>query len=304
MTDALTDVLDSIRMRGSIFSRAELSSPWGFESGNRPEGMFHAVVKGRAWAQLADGGEPVELGRGDIVLMPFGDNHLMTDAPRGPTRPLTSQTTVDERGMGHLVVEGGGAGTSLICGSVTFDQANPVLSMLPKLIHVQDDTGSLSRIVESIIELIADEVDRHVAGAETVVARLTDVLIVYSLRKYISALPETEVGWLAALRDPAIRDALGLIHRRPDRPWTAEQLASAVGMSRSSFFTRFRQTVGETPGDYLTRWRVYTATRLLREDQLSVAATAHRVGYRTEASFSNAFVRVMGIRPGAYKRAA
>lgn len=306
MTDALTDVLDSIRMRGSIFSRAELSAPWGFESGQRPTGMFHAVVRGGAWAQLADGGEPVELGRGDIVLMPFGDNHLMTDAPQRPTRPLRSQTTVDERGMGHLVVEGSGAGTSLICGTVTFDEAsaNPAISMLPRMIHVHDDTGYLSQIVETIIGLIADEVDGHVAGSETVVARLTDVLIVYALRRYITELPETEVGWLAALRDPAIRDALGLIHRHPDRPWTAEQLARAVGMSRSSFFTRFKETVGESPGEYLTRWRVYTATRLLRDEQLSVAATAHLVGYQTEASFSNAFVRVMGIRPGAYKRAA
>ena len=75
-------------------------------------------------------------------------------------------------------------------------------------------------------------------------------------------------------------------------------------MSRSAFFSRFRETVGETPGEYLTRWRIHTATRLLREEDLSVAATARRVGYRTEASFSNAFVRVMGMRPGAFRRAA
>ena len=138
----------------------------------------------------------------------------------------------------------------------------------------------------------------------TVVARLTDVLIVYALRKYITELPDSEVGWLAALRDPAIRDALGLIHRHPERAWTAEQLAQSVGMSRSSFFGRFKDLVGDTPGEYLTRWRVYLATRMLRDERLSVAATAKRVGYGTEASFSNAFVRVMGVRPGAYKRAA
>lgn len=306
MTDALTDVLDSIRMRGSIFSRAALSAPWGVESGRLPTGIFHAVVRGRAWARLADDGEPVELGRGDIVLMPFGDNHLMTDVPGRPTRSLPSQTTVDERGMGHLVVDGGGARTSLICGTMTFDRAgaHPVLSTLPRLIHVSDEDGHLVDIVETIIRLIADEVDNHVAGAETVVARLTDVLIVYVLRQYVDTLPESEVGWLAALRHPPIRDALGLIHRHPDRNWAAAELAQKVGMSRSAFFSRFRETVGETPGDYLTRWRIHTATRLLREEDLSVAATARRVGYQTEASFSNAFVRVMGVRPGAFRRAA
>lgn len=306
MTDALSDVLDSIRMRGSIFSRAALSAPWGVESGRLATGIFHAIVRGRAWARLADDGEPVELHRGDIVLMPFGDNHLMTDAPGRPTRSLPSQTMVDENGMGHLVVNGGGARTSLICGTMTFDRAgaHPVLSALPRLIHVSDEDGQLTDIVETIIRLIAHEVDGHVAGSETVVARLTDVLIVYVLRQYINALPESDVGWLAALRHPPIREALGLIHRYPDRNWAAEELAQTVGMSRSAFFARFRQTVGETPGEYLTRWRIHNATRLLREENLSVAATARRVGYLTEASFSNAFMRVMGIRPGAYRRAA
>lgn len=306
MPDALTDILQSIRMEGSVFSRAALAAPWGVESGQMGNGVFHAVVRGRAWARLAEGGPAVELERGDVVVFPFGHNHLITDDIETPTRPIGDMTQVDGRGMGHLVVEGGGPETSLICGSLVFDagDAHPVFSMLPPLICVRDIDGRVSSVVETLIGLIADEVDRPIPGSETVVARLTDVLVIYVLRDYINRLSPGEGGWLGALKDPGISEALGLIHRRPGEAWTAASLAEAAGMSRSTFFSRFREAVGETPAEYLTRWRIHVATRLLREEDCSVAATARRVGYGTEAAFSNAFVRVMGIRPGAYRRAA
>jgi len=271
-----------------------------------PTGIFHAVVRGHAWAQLEAGGDRVELERGDVVLMPFGDNHLMTHAPGAPTRPIGELTTTDPRGMGHLTVEGGGPRTSLVCGTVAFDQgdAHPVFSMLPRLIHVQDVDGRLSSVVETLIRLIADEVDQPDPGGETVVARLTDVLIVYMLRNYINRLEPGEGGWLGGLRVPGIRDALGLIHRNPAQRWTADELAEAAGLSRSAFFALFRELVGETPGEYLTRWRVHVGSRLLRDQGLTVGGVARLVGYATEAAFSNAFLRIMGVRPGAYRRAA
>lgn len=306
MPDALTDILRSVRMQGSVFSRAALAAPWGVESGLLGSGVFHAVVRGRAWAWLAGGGPPVELERGDVVVFPFGDNHLIADDVATPTRPIGDLTTVDGRGMGHLVVDGSGPETSLVCGRLSFDEgdAHPVFSNLPPLIHVRDTEGRVSSVVETLIGLIAGEVDRPIPGSETVVARLTDVLVVYVLRDYINRLPTGEGGWLGALKDPGICDALGLIHRQPGRAWTAASLAEVAGMSRSTFFARFRNSVGETPAEYLTRWRIHVATRLLREEDCSVAAAARQVGYGTEAAFSNAFVRVMGIRPGAYRRAA
>ena len=238
--------------------------------------------------------------------MPFGDNHLMTDEPSRLTRLIADLTSVDRRGMGQLVVEGAGSHTSLICGTFEFDKAgaHPVFSVLPRLIPVRDPSGRAARLIEDVIGLIADEVDHPVPGSEAVVARLTDVLIVYVLRTYINSLNDGEGGWLGGLRDPIVAEALGLLHRRPGHGWSVDELARSVGLSRSAFHSRFRSAVGETPADYLTRWRVHLATRLLREERYSVAATAREVGYGTEASFSNAFMRVMGVRPGAYKNAA
>ncbi|NND04280.1 MAG: AraC family transcriptional regulator, partial [Acidimicrobiia bacterium] len=258
MSDALTDILESVRMRGSVFSRASLHAPWGIESGDLGRGIFHAVVRGRAYVQLVAGGDPIVLERGDVVLMPFGHNHLLADEPARQTRLLRDLNSVDADGMGHLVVEGEGAHTSLICGEVIFDggEAHPVFSMLPPLIRVRDIDGSMAPVVETLVELIASEVDSHGPGADAVVARLTDVLVIYVLRDYINRLPADEVGWLGALRDVEIRMALGLMHSRPDQAWTVDELARAVGMSRSSFFSRFKGLVGEPPLQYLTRWRV------------------------------------------------
>ena len=237
-------------MQGSIFSRASLGAPWGVESGELGTGVFHAVVRGRAYVRLAAGGEPLVLERGDVVMMPFGHNHLMTSSPSEPTEMIGDLTTVDEQGMGHLVVEGDGAHTSLICGTVNFDDggAHRVLSMLPRLIRVRDADGTMARVVESLVGLIAAEVDDHGPGSETVVARLTDVLVVYVLRDYIRRLPGDAVGWPGALRDPEMRAALDLMHSRPDHAWTAGELAAAIGVSRSVFFARFKDLVGESPG--------------------------------------------------------
>lgn len=306
MTDALTDIFRSVRMEGSVFSRAKLAAPFGVESGDMRKGVFHAVVKGNPWARLVDGGDAIQLEPGDVVVFPFGDNHLITDAPDSSHRPITELAATSSGGMGRLVVDGEGARTSLICGHISFEsgEAHPVFSMLPPMIHVRDQKGSIVSVAETLIGLIADEVDNPTPGSETVVARLTDVLIVLILRAYVGDLEPGEGGWLGALKDAGIREAIGQIHRRPDYPWTAAELARVAGLSRSAFFTRFRDSVGETPADYLTRWRIHLAARQLREEGISVAAAGRLVGYQTEAAFSNAFLRVMGVRPGAYRAAA
>lgn len=301
MTDALTDILKSVRMKGSVFSRAELDAPWAVESGELSFGIFHAVVRGSCWVR-PEGVDPIHLERGDVVLLPFGDNHVISDRSDGQPGAVGFEGSTDERGMGRLTIEGDGPHTTLLCGTVDFepDSIHPTLSQLPAAIHVNGAAG----FVETCIQLMATEVAGPDAGSETVIARLTDVIIVYALREYLKNLAPGEGGWIGALSDPHISQALALIHTEPAHSWTAAELARHAGMSRSSFFDRFRELVGETPGQYLTRWRVHIAARLLREEGRSVATAGRMVGYATEAAFSNAFLRLTGVRPGAYRRTA
>lgn len=305
MADALSDILNSVHMAGAVFSRARLSAPWGVSSAQAESGIFHAVVNGQCWVRTEGMPDAIHLRCGDVVLFPFGEPHVISDTPGGPALPISSLTLQNPHGLDELVVDGGGVSTMLLCGSVTFDAVDlhPVLSTLPVVVHVEDVSRRLSRITESLIELMADEVEHDQPGAESMMARLADALVVHVLRTYVDGLPVDERGWLAGLKDDAIREALGRFHRNPEMSWTIDKLATVAGMSRSAFATKFRLLVGRTPADYVLRWRIHLSASYLREGA-TVTACASRVGFLTDAAFSNAFVRIMGERPGAYRRAA
>jgi AraC-like DNA-binding protein len=111
-----------------------------------------------------------------------------------------------------------------------------------------------------------------------------------------------QTGWLGALQDPRIGRAMSLVHRDPARPWSVASLARETAMSRSAFAARFTELVGEPVMQYVTRWRMQVALDWLRTDDVPVAALAARLGYESEAAFSRAFTRTVGISPGAVRR--
>jgi AraC-like DNA-binding protein len=290
-----------MRMSGALFSRAELDTPWAISSGQLSVGVFHAVVEGDCHA-VVTGHDPIALSKGDVVYLPTGADHVMCDEPsRMPTPRNTMRTELGSDGMEVLEVAGKGPHTTLLCGTVEIQDSeiHPLVALLPPVVHVAGDDDLAGR-VPTIIELLAAEVRSGAVGSDAASSRLTDVLVIQVLRRYVEQANPNEAGWLRALHDPALAEALGLIHREPDRAWTASALASEVGMSRSSFFARFRELVGEPPTEYLTRWRMHLAGQRLRDGE-SVANTARAVGYSTEASFSNAFLRLTGVRPSEYR---
>ncbi len=301
MDDPISAALGTMRMAGALFSRAELDAPWGISSGPLEVGVFHAVVTGRCHL-VVDGREPVTLAKGDVVYLPTGIDHIMCDDPtRRPTPRNLMDTSDGPDGMEVLKVPGQGPHTTLLCGTVAIDDSeiHPLVALLPPVIHIVGDDDLVGR-VPVIIELLAAEVRSGATGSEAASSRLTDVLVIQILRRYLEQTGSSAEGWLAALQDPALAAALRLIHEHPDRSWTAAGLASEVGMSRSSFFARFKDRVGEPPTEYLTRWRMHLAGQRLREGE-SVATTARAVGYANEASFSNAFLRLTGLRPSEYR---
>lgn len=306
--DALDDILSHVRMRGSVFRRAELDAPFGVETSGAPAPIFHAVVGGSAYIKVAGERKARRLAEGDVVLLPHGHGHIISDDPRRATVPISSLPHRDVEESVPTVFHGGsGARTSIVCGIFKSDpdhEAHPLLPLLPPVVHVSGDGGTTSRYFETVLRMLRDELDSQRPGASTVVARLTDVLLVQILRAWVESLADGEGGWLGALRDPRIASALARIHNEPDESWTVERLAKASGMSRSSFHERFTRLVGQSPARYLLSWRMHLAADALRRGDARVGELAGKLGYESESAFSQAFRRVIGVRPLAYKTAA
>jgi AraC-like DNA-binding protein len=304
--DALTSILETVHFRGTLYCRSELSAPWGVTVPFDGVAHFHVVRRGRCWMSIG-GGEQVLLEAGDLVVLPRGLVHGLSDSP-GSIRVPLEQLVCGLNPGEPLVHGGGGDRTTLICGIFSYDGgsgAHPLLEVLPPRMIVRGEGGRAVGWLEGLLDLIARETSSRRPGAETVINRLTDALFIQIVRTHLDASSGFEMqqpSWLTGLRDDQIARTLGLIHRRPGERWSVDALAQQVGMSRSAFAHRFRELVGEPPLQYLTRWRMQVAADALTQGGLSLPQIAERVGYQAEAAFSKAFKKVWGVAPGTYRR--
>lgn len=305
--DPLGEALHHLRMRGVFYSRCELKSPWGIALPAIADSlMFHVVISGSCWLEVA-GTERLHLQPGDLALVPHGAGHLLRSDPSASTPGLFDlpRDAVSER-YEVIRLDGGGDSARLLCGTVFFEHpaARQLSDLLPPVILVQGWRSAESEWIASTLRLMASEARSPRPGGEEVITRLADILVIQAIRAWLEQEAATASGWLAALRDPQVGRALTLIHRDPAQAWRVETLASAVAMSRSAFAERFSRLVGETPMHYVTRWRMYLALSALRENRVTVADVALRLGYGSEAAFSRAFKRFTGYSPGAVRREA
>ncbi|MBZ4397327.1 AraC family transcriptional regulator [Myxococcus sp. MISCRS1] len=303
--DALGEALHFLRMSGTFYCRSELTAPWGLDL-PATEGslMFHVVTTGQCWLEV-EGVEARLLQPGTFALVPHGAGHRLVHERGGPARRLEelSEELVSER-YSILRHGGGGAPTTLICGAVRLDHpaARHLMSLLPGIILVEPSNSPRMDWLQSTLRFMAAEAQELRPGGETVITRLADVLVVQALREWMAQDSQAKSGWLGALQDPDVGRALALIHREPTRPWTVASLASSVAMSRSAFSARFTQRVGEPPMHYLARWRMYVAHSALKDERPGLGELATRMGYQSEAAFSRAFKRFMGVSPGAVRK--
>jgi transcriptional regulator GlxA family with amidase domain len=195
----------------------------------------------------------------------------------------------------------------VLCAAYDYDHevAHPLMSQLPPVLHVAAGMPGDDGAVAAMLRLLALELGGRPPGSRAAVGRLIDVMLIHVMRAWLR-LQDVDAtdGWLLALRDPVVAGAMNAIHQRPGEPWTIESLAREVSVSRATLARRFAHLVGETPPDYLTRWRMDLAAQRLRDTEDTVGAIAAAVGYRSEYSFSRAFTRHRGIAPGRYRRHA
>lgn len=305
--DPLADVFDLSRVSGAVMAQLIAYEPWGVAVDPLPGAVFHAVVAGSCWLRMP-GRAPRHLMPGDVVLLPTNTPHELVSSADARTDSLTRFETDTRRTPdSDMVIQGPGAGTRVLCAGYDYDHevAHPLLSQLPPVLYVPagmpgDDGG-----VAATLRLLALELGGRPPGSRAAVGRLIDVMLIHVMRAWLHMQQDDATGgWLLALRDPVVARAMNAIHQRPREPWTIESLAGEVSVSRATLARRFAHLVGETPPEYLTRWRMDLAAQRLRDTDDTLAAIAAAVGYRSEYSFSRAFTRHRGLAPGRYRRHA
>ncbi|MEM9419126.1 MAG: AraC family transcriptional regulator [Planctomycetota bacterium] len=303
-SDPLGQALDFLRMDGVFYCRSEFTEPWGLDLPPMPDClMFHVVTEGRC-VMLTSDPEPLELQEGVFTLVPHGEGHVVASSPGAEATNLfeTERYHVTDR-YERLVHGGGGTPCQMICGAVHMDHpvAERLVSLLPQTVRFDTSDPDRADTAQGILKVMASEVERPRPGSEAVIARLADTLVIQAIRTWIEDDPAAQTGWLAAIKDPQIGQALQSLHQDPERPWTVEDLAEEAAMSRSAFSARFSELVGETPMRYVRGWKMQVAAALLKSEGATVAELAFRLGYESEAAFSRAFKSVMKVSPGSIK---
>jgi AraC-like DNA-binding protein len=316
--DALSDVLRVAHLTGGVFLHAEFFAPWCIAARIPREHcgptlgpashliIYHYVIEGelRIRVDRADD-EDLVIKDGEIVILPRNDPHLMgSDLSLPPVLGRDVVQPPKEDGLYSIHHGGNGERTKMICGFLGCASAegHPVLSTLPPLLKLSVEQGSAAEWIRSTFQYAADEVAAGRPGSETVLAKLSELLFVETVRRHAETLPEGQTGWLAGLREPHVARALALLHNNIARRWTVDDLGREVGLSRSALADRFIRLIGTPPMHYLAGWRMQVAAQKLRNTSASLAQVAEVVGYDSEAAFSRAFKKEFGVAPATWRR--
>ncbi|MEU8774246.1 AraC family transcriptional regulator [Streptomyces sp. NPDC048606] len=303
--DVVSDAIAAVRVGRPSSDRVRVHGRWCARLAPYEGAGFHVVLEGGC-RLFPDGGPPLSLGPGDVVLLPHGTGHVISDAG-AETVDLSRAVPYEEfaagrEGSGPIAAGDGSAVLEMLCGKYRLDRsrAHPLMAELPEVVHLPSRVGSHPEL-RSAVELLGREQGGRRPGSQVAVTALLDLLLVYMLRAWLA---EGAGGaWPAVLGDPVAAAALRALHADPAAPWTAERLASEAGVSRPTLARRFTSLVGRPPMAYLTWWRLTLAAAALRDTDDPLATVARHVGYGSPYAFSHAFTRAFGTTPGRYRAA-
>lgn len=316
-SDVLSDVLRAVHLTGAVYFDFNVDPPWAFAAppsreiaakvmpGAQRVIEYHLIARGSAWGYLV-GEAPVPLQEADVLVLPQGDAHVLCSSPAVPPTLNMELYSPPFKDLPMTCGEDtGGVGQSrILCCFLGCDETpfNPLLAALPRMMHLPG-SGDQAKAgwLRTLLDIATRESGRTRAGADNVLARLSELVFVEAIRRYLETLPAGQTGWLAGLRDPIVGRALIELHTDAGKQWTVESLARAVGLSRSVFAERFTAIVGHPPMQYLALWRMQLAAPLLAGGG-AVAVVAEAVGYESEAAFSRAFKKLVGEAPGRWRR--
>jgi AraC-like DNA-binding protein len=316
-TDTLSDVLRAVRLTGAVFIDVNVGKPWAtWAPASKhliplimPDAQhlmsYHLVMEGECFA-VPKGRDPVALKAGDLIVFPHGDGHTMCTDPglRAPEAVDLNEFDTSKPRPWKITGGDGKDRLKLFCGFLGCDVRpfNPLLAALPARIHCSGSNAACKERLNSFYQMAVAESNGARMGGDSVLAKLSELLFIELVRMYLESLPSEQSGWLAGLRDRHVGQALALLHAHPAKPWTLEDLSAEVGLSRSALADRFTGFVGMPPMQYLSKWRMQLASGMLSTGQGNIARIAADVGYDSEAAFSRAFKKIVGMPPAAWRK--
>jgi len=308
--DLLSDILSRMKLSGTFYFRTSFTSPWGlrvpaFEKVSR----FHFVHRGRCLIRIDPTEEPVQLEKGDLIIITRGAAHTLYCDPTTETLALPLDEMIEKTGFtgsGTLVygvASENSQETQLICGHFALDKnvSHPLIDALPSYIHIKNYGESAGEWMESTLKIIGIETSREEPGSYIIALKMSEIIFTQALRAYL--LTEgVQQPILAGFAEPRISKALGAFHKDPTLSWSVDTLASTAGLSRTAFMSIFNKCMLMTPMTYITHWRMQIAQQMLLETNIPIIEIAENAGYQSEPAFGRVFKRHFDIPPATYRR--
>ncbi|TCV99103.1 AraC family transcriptional regulator [Biostraticola tofi] len=301
--DSLTQILCGLRLDGVAYERSLLAGDWSFYYPPQENAYFHFVAGKTCWFSTEE--EWSELAAGDAVLLPRGSAHILASSPELTPIPFRQRKPISypAKIYGASAPESGPAEIStLFCGSMRFnlDSLHPLMDMMPQAMRATDLMTN-EPVIPHLMDAMMSECTLSRVGASGMLARLADVMAAQIIRSWIERSSHDSGGWIAAVRDPQIGKVLAAIHSDPGLDWNVVKLAQVMGASRSSFADKFTAIVGKTPARYIAEVRMHQARAWISRDGMRITEVAYQLGYDSEASFSRAFKRIIGVAPSRFR---
>jgi AraC-like DNA-binding protein len=242
----------------------------------------------------------VHLAEGDVAVVHGDLGQVMASDPELEPADGEKLFAGQDQGALHL---GTAPDVALIGSHITVDRGGEslLLAALSPITHIRAHSGQ-APVLRWLLDRLLAEMTGAQDGSEFATRQYSALLFVEVLRIHLAGDPAaSSPGWLRLLATPALAPAVHQMQADPQRNWSLEELARTVSMSRTTFAERFREAAGVPPLTFLLQWRMRVAGRTLREEDVTIAALSHSLGYSTESSFSHAFKRIHGVAPGQYR---
>jgi len=299
--DPLSEVLSLLKPRSYVSAGFDAGGEWSVQFSNQHERIkCYAVVSGECWLSVEGVSEAVRLSKGDCFVLPSGRPFRLAS---NLALPAVDAGTIFPPARDGGIVSLNGGGDFFLVGSrfaVSGDHAGILTGMLPPIVHIRSDSDQAA--LRWSVERMMQELHERQPGGSLIAQHLAHMMLIQALRLHLSEGSKGGAGWLFGLADKQLSAAISAIHKDPSHRWTLQGLAERALMSRSAFAFRFKATVGSSPMEYVTRWRMLLAGDRLVNSSDGLSVIALSLGYESESAFSTAFKRVMGCSPRQYSR--